>query len=121
MSNVNYDVKLMLGLVAAAVVLGAASPAAGVPSVAPTSLPLPVRIVRRDLAARLEIPVSRVRVVRTEARVWPDGCLGLPSPEFCAPRPTPGFLVTLAARCDRYRYRTDRHSAFRFVGKVPRR
>jgi hypothetical protein len=80
----------------------------------------PTQTVRRDLGSRLRIPVAQIHVVRVERRIWPDGCLGLPSPEFCAPRPTPGFRITLAAGEERYRYRTNRSGGFRFAGKVTR-
>jgi hypothetical protein len=78
--------------------------------------PGPALLVRRDLAERLIIPLAQVRIIRIEDRVWPDSCLGLPSPELCARQRTSGFRVTLDALGGRYVYHTDRGTSFRYAG-----
>ena len=85
---------------------------------AATSAPLlePVLLARQDLAQRLGLRPEQVQVVGVEERVWPDACLGLPAPEMCMPRPTPGYRVTLDVRGMRHVYHTDRGTAFRYAG-----
>jgi hypothetical protein len=79
-------------------------------------LPSPVELVLQDLAQQLEIAPNSIDVLRIEDVVWPDGCLGLPAPELCAPFETPGYRVTLHALGREYQYHTNRDSAFRYAG-----
>ncbi|MGH8896867.1 MAG: hypothetical protein ACRDZ4_07565 [Egibacteraceae bacterium] len=87
------------------------------------ALPRPVMLAREDLAARLGIRVEDVKVLGVNKADWPDTCLGLPSPEKCAPGPTPGYRVMFTAFGREYRYHSDRVGSFRFAGPgdTPRR
>ena len=78
--------------------------------------PLPVRLVRADLAARLHVPVASVTVTRQVRVTWRDTCLGLPAPELCAQVLTPGNSVTLSAGGRRCVYNTDLRRLFRYAG-----
>jgi hypothetical protein len=81
-----------------------------------TAPPLPVRLVRADLASRLHLPVANVTVMRQVRVTWRDTCLGLPAPEMCAQVLTPGYSVTLSAGGRRCVYNTDLRRLFRYAG-----
>lgn len=84
----------------------AAGPAATIASIE-------ARVVA-DLAARLNVPADRIRVVQTAARTWPDESLGCrPARGAREPRPTPGYAIALSAAGRSYTYHTD--MAGRFV------
>jgi hypothetical protein len=64
--------------------------------------------VRKDLARRLNIPAGRVRVMKAEAKTWPDGCLGLPkADEMCTEALVEGWQVMVSNNSQRWIYRTD--------------
>jgi hypothetical protein len=95
------------------------------PSVAPlaeAALPPAVDLARRDLAARLQIEPSQVALTHLEERLWPDTCLGLPSPELCAPGEMPGYRLVFEALGQAHAYHTDEGTTFRSadLGDHPR-
>jgi len=87
----------------------------------PTSTPLPTQSDQPasnispaqeaavlSLSAQLALPVDQIRVVRSEAVEWPDGCLGLAGPGvMCIQVITPGYRVTLEANGQTYLYHTN--------------
>lgn len=88
-----------------------------------SDLPRPAELVRQDLAEQLGLAPTSIEVLEVEAAVWPDTCLGLPSPELCAPGETLGYRVTLVALGQQYIYHTDKSETFRFArpGDAPER
>lgn len=84
----------------------------------PSAPPHPVVFVQRYLAAQLRLPPSEVEIAEVEEAVWPDGCLGMPTPELCPRVSTPGYRVTLRARGREYRYHTDAFEGFVSAGPV---
>jgi hypothetical protein len=94
----------------------------GGPGDAP-ALPKPVGLARKELAAYLRVPVDRVEIVKVEAALWPNTCLGLPAPELCAPGETPGYQIVLRALGKEFRYHSDRGESIRFAGPgdIPQR
>jgi len=89
----------------------------------PAFFPRPVQILRGYLADLLAIKQSDIEVMQVEEMLWPDTCLGLPSPGRCAPGETPGYRVTLQISGTVYRYHTNKYEAFMFAGpgNAPRR
>jgi hypothetical protein len=89
----------------------------------PAVFPRPVQILRDYLAGLLAIKQSDIEVMQVEEMLWPDTCLGLPSPARCAPGETPGYRVTLQISGTVYRYHTNNNEAFMFAGpgNAPRR
>jgi len=79
-------------------------------------LPKTVEAARRELANSLKITVDRVEVVRIEGVVWNDTCLGLPAPELCAQRRTPGYRIVFRAAGKEFRYHSDHDELIRFAG-----
>ncbi len=77
------------------------------------TLPAAIDLARRDLATRLRIGADRVAVAGLEERLWPDTCLGLPSPELCAPGELPGYRVVFEVLGQAYAYHTDEATTFR--------
>jgi hypothetical protein len=60
---------------------------------------------KKDLAARLAIPVDDVRVLESAETVWPDASLGMPEPGMMyAQMLTEGFRVVLGAGGEKYEY-----------------
>lgn len=94
----------------------------GGPGDAP-SLPKPVYLAKKELAAYLKLSLDRVEIVKVESALWPNTCLGLPAPELCAPGETPGYSITLRALGREFRYHSDREEVIRFAGPgdVPQR
>lgn len=73
---------------------------------------------RSDLAARVHVSPSAVRIVSTEAVTWPDAGLGLPQSGMAyAQAQTPGWRIVLEARSTRYVY-TAGERALRYGGPV---
>ncbi len=63
------------------------------------------------LAERLKLPAETIRVVKAEARTWPDerlGCVG--RRPLGDPLPVAGYLFVLEAGEGRFEYHTDRDS-----------
>jgi hypothetical protein len=70
------------------------------------------RSARRDLATRLRLQESEVRVVVVRPKVWPDETLGCPAESPAAGTPAPaegvqGFAIELVARGKTYSYHAD--------------
>jgi hypothetical protein len=109
----------MRGTLAALVVCGlVGSDCGGRDAPAVSSVPArtrPVELAVADLAARLRISRTRVRVIAAEQQTWRSGCLGLPSPELCPREKTPGYKVTLAVGGRRHVYHTDRNQTVRYA------
>ncbi len=100
-------VPIRLGLVIAAALT--ARMAAGQAPLAPKTLEQTEPLVREALATLLKVPASSLTVVDRESRVWPDAAFGCaPQKGVFEPRPTPGYLFTLAHAGRTYEYRTDR-------------
>jgi hypothetical protein len=52
--------------------------------------------VLQDASRRSGLPTYRLRIVSSQRRDWPDGCLGVPSPrERCTSNIVPGWQVTV--------------------------
>ncbi|NEP16256.1 MAG: hypothetical protein F6J97_05045 [Leptolyngbya sp. SIO4C1] len=67
------------------------------------------RRVQRDLASRLNVPISSVRVVEATPKVWPDQCLGLARPnERCRGGEVNGWQIQVASAQQMWTYRSDR-------------
>lgn len=82
------------------------------PGVADPLLPL-VTAVSQDLAKRLDIDISDVTVVETEAVDWRDSSLGCPEPgQMYMMVITPGYRIVLEASGRLYEYHTDSQDNF---------
>jgi hypothetical protein len=69
-----------------------------------------VELAKEDLARRLDLSVSQIRLISIEAVEWLDGSLGCPQPGMMyAQVITPGFLIVLEAAGQSYEYHTDRN------------
>jgi len=80
--------------------------------------PRAVPVVKADLATRLGTSAAAVAVVSGEEVTWPDGCLGVPQQELCAPNPVVGCRLVLNALGTNHEYHTDREEAFAYAGPV---
>lgn len=85
-----------------------------VPTPLATAIPTPqanepaALSAQAKLADKLGTAVDKITIVKVQAGLWPDSCLGLGSTdEVCAKVMTSGFLVTLLADGQTYQYRTD--------------
>ncbi len=68
----------------------------------------PADAVKKDLAKKLGIDVSKIIVVSIEAVEWPDGCLGVAQKGvYCTQVITPGFRIILQASGQTYEYHTN--------------
>lgn len=75
-------------------------------------------LARADLAKRLDVRVSEVQVVSSEATTWPDAALGLPRlGEVVAMVQTPGRKIVLEVKKVPFLY-TSSAKAVRFGGPV---
>ncbi|UZQ55894.1 hypothetical protein OOK60_07470 [Trichothermofontia sichuanensis B231] len=72
-------------------------------------LPDPVKMaVLQDLSQKLGQSTQQFEVKRAEPHTWPDGCLGLATPDqFCTQALVPGWRVTIAAGPRLWVYRTN--------------
>jgi hypothetical protein len=62
-----------------------------------------------DLAERLSVAKSAIKIVRAEAMQWPDASLGCPQPGMMyAQVITPGYRIVLEANGKHYEYHTGR-------------
>jgi hypothetical protein len=99
-----------------------ASPAAA-PSPTPVRAPAPtpgvdvsgdpqlqnlIAEARADLVARTGVPAESMRVVRADAREWPDASIGCPQRGVLYIQViTPGYLLVLDVGGKQYEYHTD--------------
>lgn len=68
--------------------------------------------VLQDLAERLKVPVSEVKVNHFEPTTWPDRSAGCPEPgKAYAQTPTRGFVIELEHLGRTYVYRADLETA----------
>ena len=66
------------------------------------------KAVLQDAARRANLSVSQLRIVQTEERDWPDGCLGLAAPgQGCTKAIVPGWRVTVEGGRQTFVYRTN--------------
>lgn len=64
--------------------------------------------VRKDLARRVGIPTTELRVMQAERKTWGDGCLELPkTDEFCTQQLIEGWRVVVAHQNQTWVYHTD--------------
>lgn len=70
-----------------------------------------VKRAQRDLAKRLGVTESQIKVDSIEQADFPDAALGAPvSGEMSAQMITPGQRIRLSVGNDGYEYRASRHS-----------
>jgi hypothetical protein len=66
------------------------------------------KAVLQDAQMRSRLSVKQWRIVNTEPRNWPDGCLGLAPPgTFCTQIVVPGWQVTVESGQKSFVYRTN--------------
>lgn len=72
-------------------------------------LPRPVaNAVLRDLAQRLGIFTSQLKIINYSQQTWRDGCLELPQPdELCTQALVPGWLVVVSNNRQNWIYHTN--------------
>ncbi len=89
----------------------------------PNSIPTSIaREVLRSASQQLELPTSKLRIVRTEKRTWQDGCLGLARPdEVCTQTLVSGYQVTVEGGSRRLVYRTNASGTVRLDQAVGRK
>jgi hypothetical protein len=64
-----------------------------------------VQMAREDLSRRTSIPTSDMVVASAASETWRDASLGCPQPgKAYAQVLTPGYLIVLEARGQRYEY-----------------
>jgi hypothetical protein len=64
--------------------------------------------VLQDAQRRSQLPVKELRIVKSEQRNWPDGCLGLAPPgTFCTQIVVPGWQVTVESGQQSFIYRSN--------------
>ena len=74
----------------------------------PSGLPGSVaNAVRQDLSRKVKIPASKLKITQYSQKTWPDGCLGIPSNEFCTRALVEGWRITLSNGNQTWVYRTD--------------
>jgi hypothetical protein len=62
-----------------------------------------------DLAGRLGVPTSVIKVVSVTSATWPNGALGCPKPGILYSQiVTPGYRIILAVSGQRYEYHSGR-------------
>jgi len=72
----------------------------------------------QDLAKRIGVDVSEVSLVGVEDVEWSDSSLGCPAPEMTyLPVITPGYVVTLEAAGEQYRYHSDQQGNYVLCGE----
>ena len=76
---------------------------------APQNLPPQVsQRVKQKVAELTKVNVDQVEILTVEPRTWPDGCLGIQSPDLmCTQALVRGWLVTVKSGKQRLNYRTD--------------
>jgi hypothetical protein len=87
-------------------------PATAFPTATPTFDPaysFLVDLARQDLAGRLPVPFSEVRVASVQPAEWSNRCFDLHRGSLaCKGEPFAGYQITLAAGGETYTYRADR-------------
>ncbi|GIU91246.1 MAG: hypothetical protein KatS3mg011_0152 [Acidimicrobiia bacterium] len=81
-----------------------------------------IEAIRVDAAARSGVDVASVRVISTQAMIYPDSSLGCPRPgETYLQVITPGYRVVVSAGDATLDYRADTRGRFRLceAGTVP--
>ena len=81
----------------------------------PEAIPAVVEMARHDAARTHSVSIHQVKIIELQEAVWPDTCLGIPSPELCARGETPGYRVIFQIGDKQYQYHTDRVDSFRSV------
>ena len=62
-----------------------------------------------SLAATLNLSADQIKVLSTQAVIWPDGCLGVQrSGTVCTTQQVPGFVIMLQANGRQYELNTNR-------------
>ena len=60
------------------------------------------------LSSRLNLPADQIKVVSTQAVIWPDACLGVPRiGMMCTNQQVPGFVVVLETNGAQYEFHTN--------------
>ena len=106
--------KLIVSLVAAALLLAACAAGTDVPTVQGNPslndvLPPEVALnIQNQISQILGVPVESIQLESIEQMDWPNGCLGLPEPEeVCTEVITPGWLLVFNVDGQDYRFRVD--------------
>ena len=69
---------------------------------------LPINAAREDLAGRLNVQPTQIKVSAIKRTTWPDASLGCPQPGAQYRQiETPGFLIDLELGGNTYRYHTS--------------
>jgi hypothetical protein len=82
--------------------------------------------VRADAATRAGVGAAAVKLVSSEAVMWPNGALGCGKPgEMVTQAIVPGYRIELEANGQRYTYHTSERGRFRLCtgiarGRLPR-
>jgi hypothetical protein len=82
--------------------------------------------VRADAATRAGVDAAAVKLVSSEAVMWPNGALGCGKPgEMVTQAIVPGYRIELEANGQRYSYHTSERGRFRLCtgiarGRLPR-
>ena len=65
---------------------------------------------KADLAQRLSVPASQIKVKESKETFWSDASLGCPQPGIAyAQIPTPGYLMILVHSGNEFEYHVDIH------------
>lgn len=74
----------------------------------PDPAPYMENLAKQDLATRLSMDISQIRMVEQQAVDWNDSSLGCPQPGFgYLTVITPGYRIVLEAGGDQFVYHTD--------------
>jgi len=77
----------------------------------PTEAQLPSAVAEAVLQAASQeaiVPISQLQITQTQQQTWPDGCLGISTPDtLCTQALVPGWRVTVAGKGQSLIYRTD--------------
>lgn len=76
----------------------------------PPGPPVLIESAKADLAQRLSVPESQIKLIETKEVSWPDASLGCPQPGIVyAQIPTPGYLVILEYAGNEFEYHAGIH------------
>lgn len=79
-----------------------------------------VELAKKDLAARLKVPESRITLALLEEATWNDSSLGCPQPGFMYMQViTPGYRIMLEVDGTQYEYHSDRGRNVVSCAKAP--
>ena len=74
----------------------------------PSGLPGSVaNAVRQDLSRKVKIPANKLKITEFSRKTWSDGCLGIPTNEFCTRALVEGWRISLSNGRQTRVYRTD--------------